>query len=289
MRGGQGALARRVAAVAARAQGARRSHLPADGGGDSAPASGVLVRDFVCHSLYGKGVGYFQQGDVVGSVWDRARLDPGASSSDGSGRAFTSEGSHAAAAVARSRAPDVSAGPGSPAAEGGSAAGLDFKNMLGEMEYRHVVAQLYAQGGSAWLTPCELFHPWYSRAVARFVVEQLHSRRPQHSSGSQQGPARRKLRVLEIGGGNGTFALGFLDYLQAHHKDIYRDAAYTLVEVSSKLGKTCPKVSPTCRSVRTGPRQNGWLDGADTADRCDSAHAAGARVSAPRLRDGGQC
>ena len=171
----------------------------------------MLVRDFVFHSLYAPEVGYFQQpGDVVGSLRDRAA---------------PADASEAAIEAGRVRQ------------------GLDFNDMLGETEYRHTVAQHYSQGGSAWLTPSELFHPWYAAAVARFVVEQLRAQSPGGVGvgGSElegkvhAGSQTKKLRVIEIGGGNGTFALGFADYLQVHHPKIYQDLEYTLVEVSEKL------------------------------------------------------
>jgi hypothetical protein len=106
----------------------------------------VLVRDFVFHSLYGPGVGYFQQGDVVGSVWDRSRLSN-----------LVSEDRNESSSTSLRSCP-----PNSEEGVEETEVGLDFNTMLGEMEYRHIVAQLYDQGGSAWMTPCELFHPWYA-------------------------------------------------------------------------------------------------------------------------------
>jgi hypothetical protein len=31
----------------------------------------------------------------------------------------------------------------------------------------------YKEGGETWLTPSEIFHPWYARAVARYVIENI--------------------------------------------------------------------------------------------------------------------
>jgi hypothetical protein len=194
-------------------------------------AETMMVRDFVFHSLYGSGVGYFQEMDVVGSV--------AASSID-------------SVKYRQSKAP-----------ESGDA-GLNFGNMLGEIEYRHVVAQLYKEGGSAWLTPSELFHPWYARAVARYVVDHLKKSQP-----------TKKLRVLEVGGGNGTFALGFNDYIRTHHQDIYRDLEYTLVEVSQKLAEVqrnrvcsrhpCVSVVHANGTARETLRALNWYPGDDEA------------------------
>jgi hypothetical protein len=52
---------------------------------------------------------------------------------------------------------------------------------------------------TSWLTPSELFQPWYGEAVARYVVR--HHVRQQTKS---------PLRIVELGGGRGTFARNFL-------------------------------------------------------------------------------
>ena len=88
--------------------------------------SKVLVRDFVFHSLYAPGIGYFQQQeDVVGRVGQPslAAHESQATSESGSG-------------VSRGRVDCAEA----------RASGLDFKGMFGEMEYRHTVSKLYEVG-----------------------------------------------------------------------------------------------------------------------------------------------
>jgi len=155
---------------------------------ESAHRKQLLVRDFVFHSLYAPGVGYFQDKDVVGSV--RGSSEP-ASHPD-------SANAHDGKEARR----DTRAGRVEQATQSASQ-GLDFNGMLGEMEYRNTVAQLYGQGGSAWMTPCELFHPWYARAVARFVVEQLRARQsPSAAPASSRSTTKKqralKLRVFEV-------------------------------------------------------------------------------------------
>lgn len=51
----------------------------------------------------------------------------------------------------------------------------------------------------SWLTPVELFQPWYAQAVARYIVRDFVQRRPSHP-----------LSIIEIGGGHGTMASGVL-------------------------------------------------------------------------------
>ena len=51
----------------------------------------------------------------------------------------------------------------------------------------------------------------------------------------------RKLRVLEIGPGTGSFALGLLDFLKNYNLEMYRNCEYTFVEISPELAATCEK------------------------------------------------
>jgi hypothetical protein len=42
--------------------------------------------------------------------------------------------------------------------------------LQGESEYRKRVAAVYEQSPRGWLTPAETFSPWYSRALARYLL-----------------------------------------------------------------------------------------------------------------------
>ena len=43
---------------------------------------------------------------------------------------------------------------------------------------------------------------------------------------------QRKLRVLEIGPGTGSFADSLLDFMKNYDLQLYRDIEYTFVEIS---------------------------------------------------------
>ena len=45
------------------------------------------------------------------------------------------------------------------------------------------------------------------------------------------------LRIMEIGGGNGSNAAAILDWIRARHPDLYANVDYTLVEISPSLAK----------------------------------------------------
>lgn len=54
-----------------------------------------------------------------------------------------------------------------------------------------------------WLTPVEVFAPWYGRALARYMLECRQHTLHAHSS-------RTPLSIVEIGGGTGTLAASIL-------------------------------------------------------------------------------
>ena len=80
---------------------------------------------------------------------------------------------------------------------------------------------------NAWVTPCELFKPYYSYTVANFMLSQLEKKKfPQ-------------LKVLEIGPGTGTFADSCLDFFKNYDLQLYRGAEYVFCEISPQLAEKC--------------------------------------------------
>ena len=77
------------------------------------------------------------------------------------------------------------------------------------------------QEREAWLTPAEIFAPWYSRALAKYMLGEI------------SGP----LHVYEIGGGSGTNAVEILNYMREHHPKVYETMQYTLIEISPVLAQ----------------------------------------------------
>jgi len=100
-----------------------------------------------------------------------------------------------------------------------------FTHLAGEGGYRASLAEAYAEGAGAWLTPVEMFSPHYARAVLRHVLE----------DGAAHRNARGGLTVFEVGPGNGTHAVDFLDALRQGARDVYARSEYTLVEISGEL------------------------------------------------------
>mmetsp|Transcript_13853 Transcript_13853/g.23626 ORF Transcript_13853/g.23626 Transcript_13853/m.23626 type:complete len:325 (+) Transcript_13853:229-1203(+) len=80
---------------------------------------------------------------------------------------------------------------------------------------------------NAWLTPSELFKPYYSYSLANFMVNQM------------ENTNAKQLRIVEIGPGTGTNADSILEYLKNYHLDLYKSCSYTLVEISPGLALEC--------------------------------------------------
>ncbi len=104
---------------------------------------------------------------------------------------------------------------------------LDFAAMSGERQYRDALAGLYGQTDTAWLTPAEIFQPHYAEAIARSLVAR-HAR----AYG-----AAEPLQIVEVGGGNGTAALGILDYLRREEPYAFATCRYLSLEVSPLLAE----------------------------------------------------
>jgi hypothetical protein len=110
------------------------------------------------------------------------------------------------------------------------AAALHFSALLGQAEYDARVAALYAASARGWLTPVELFAPWYSYGIARCVLG--------GAAGRAAASGAAALRVYEVGGGTGAHARHFLDYVRAAAPALYArpgGVSYTILEISPQL------------------------------------------------------
>ena len=108
-----------------------------------------------------------------------------------------------------------------------ASAPIDFSNLLGASEWNRRVAALYAASSRGWLTPVELFKPWYSYAIASSVLESA-------------GKGASELRVFEVGGGTGTNAVHFLNFVRAMAPSLYArpgGVSYTILEISPELSQ----------------------------------------------------
>nr|CCA18959.1 conserved hypothetical protein [Albugo laibachii Nc14]CCA24842.1 conserved hypothetical protein [Albugo laibachii Nc14] len=84
---------------------------------------------------------------------------------------------------------------------------IDFENLWGESEYRAKIDQEYRVQSEAWMTPVEIFAPFYSHALAKYIL-----RLPDVNS--------ENLRIFEAGGGSGINALHILNYIQVSSDEV---------------------------------------------------------------------
>ena len=100
---------------------------------------------------------------------------------------------------------------------------VNFRNLLGEWHWRRIYRKLYDEQHGQWLTPVELFSPYYSQVLAEYCVKQREL-------------SSEEFEVVELGGGRGSNALGILSHLQQVHPDVYeRLLGYTIIDSSPSL------------------------------------------------------
>ncbi|CAL8470142.1 g9684 [Coccomyxa elongata] len=104
---------------------------------------------------------------------------------------------------------------------------LEFNKLLGQADYLSAVKEHYNHLQASWLTPSEIFTPYYGCAIANFILDK-------HSQMAEPGTP---LRIFEIGGGTGTLARDILDHLRASVPDVYREVDYRMVEISPVLAQ----------------------------------------------------
>lgn len=80
---------------------------------------------------------------------------------------------------------------------------------------------------TSWLTPSEIFTPFYGKAVANFILDKR----------SQAADPREPLRIFEIGGGTGTLARDILSHLRAAVPETYSKTEYVCIEISPQLAE----------------------------------------------------
>lgn len=112
---------------------------------------------------------------------------------------------------------------------------IQFNSLSGAAEFMSVYSKLGKTAPQHFLTPVELFQPWYSFAIANHLLT------AHHKYLQRQKKQTDRLRIVEVGGGNGTNAKCVLDYLKVL-REVYSSVQYTLVEISSGLAEKQQKL-----------------------------------------------
>lgn len=117
---------------------------------------------------------------------------------------------------------------------------INFANILGEWHWRYIYQKLYKQQTGQWLTPVELFKPFYSQIIGNFISMEATKMKQKNRTildKNDFGSVNNDLlQIVEIGGGRGTNALCILDHLKRKHPDVYRNVeSYTIMDSSPTL------------------------------------------------------
>ena len=106
---------------------------------------------------------------------------------------------------------------------------IDFGGILGEWHWRYTYQRLYREQEGQWLTPVELFRPFYSEIIGNFVAKEVETM-------IEKGKIIEPFQIVEIGGGRGTNAMCILDHLERIHPQLYSDLeSYTIMDSSPSL------------------------------------------------------
>ena len=101
---------------------------------------------------------------------------------------------------------------------------LRYHDISGLNSYLEVLGSSYPE--FAFLTPVEIFQPWYGHTIGNYCLEVAKS---------------QPLKFIEIGSGTGTGALSILDFYKNHHLKTYTSLQYYLCEISPVLAQISQK------------------------------------------------
>jgi hypothetical protein len=135
---------------------------------------------------------------------------------------------------------------GSTSTTTSSSSPVNLGRLLGEWHWRRVYKKLYQEQEGHWLTPVELFKPYYSNTLANFVATSVGTttddditQKPAltSSSTSSSTSSLGRIDVVELGGGRGTNAKLILDHLKKAHPLVYQRVNYIVMDSSPSLLK----------------------------------------------------
>lgn len=111
--------------------------------------------------------------------------------------------------------------------------------LCNEFRLQNQLYEVY-QDIDGFMTPVEIFKPYYAQALGKYMIDTLKSRNMMDSFSPTQ-----PFQLTEIGGGNGSAAVGILDFLRDNYPELYENARYTIVDVSKPFHEMQKKVLAT--------------------------------------------
>ena len=119
-----------------------------------------------------------------------------------------------------------------------------LQGLMGEWHWRRYLKQLYDTKEGHWLTPVELFQPYYSNIIGNYCIysyeSYINDNRTKNNESVDNNVAASvtdstSLDIVELGGGRGTNADQILSHLKETKPDIYEQTSYTIVDSSPSL------------------------------------------------------
>lgn len=124
---------------------------------------------------------------------------------------------------------------------------IPFSDLFGYEDYVKLLYERYPKG--AWLTPSEIFKPYYGMTIANYIDFV-------HAQIQQSDPAARgqPLHIIEGGAGNGSAAASILNFFKLYKPKTYRSLKYSIVEISAAMIDRCRETLERDHSqlLRTG-------------------------------------
>lgn len=114
---------------------------------------------------------------------------------------------------------------------------IKFRELFGFEEYNNTLKENYPE--NAWLTPSEIFKPYYGLTIGRYIYQKFEEKMQGKSSKSKHS---RRIKIVEAGAGNGSAADSILDYFKMFHPKTYQNIEYTIVEISQTMLDRCENV-----------------------------------------------
>lgn len=105
-----------------------------------------------------------------------------------------------------------------------------LSSLWGQWHWIRLYKRLYQETKGQWLTPVELFQPYYSQTIANYIVECCNDDSAQSTTGHQGA-----IDIVEFGGGRGTNAKHIMDHLQLTRPDLYERVCYKIIDASPSL------------------------------------------------------
>jgi len=117
---------------------------------------------------------------------------------------------------------------------------INFGDLGSKWEYQKSIDDVLKETGASWLSPFELYNPWYGHALGKYILESHVGPAGISSNASGKGRAPRPdspppLQIFELGGGSGTVASNVLDYLKQVAPDVYATTTYTIINPRQDL------------------------------------------------------